>query len=521
MICILAISCLGADSDDSQYLPLRVGKKWVLRSKAIASPMVFEVVSKNGDGYHVRWDNPWIPSELTIVPRDGKFYLSQLTMNGQTAPMPDDTLYWDFTAPKGAKWANKIGKIMVVARDNTVRADNRTYTDVIQIRENNQLWSFAPGVGFVQFGEGQGAFVLDERASNNSLENNEPAPGAPSPSEPPSRHGQFVSGHASSMPLVGLQATIFANEPLTPTTANAHFQMSVDAGITFQGFSATWAKLEPRPGEYKFDEIDFNVGQATRANIPVAYTLSIIDTGMKTVPDYLKNTGWQDPKLQRQLMQLIEAIVPHFKGRLTWVMIGNEIDPYFEKHGDEVRAYATLLGAASARLHSLLPGVQVSHTITFPDLYLENGVLKPLFDQSDFLSLTYYPASSDFRFRDPDTVFADFPAMISAAHGKKILLQEVGYTSSPLNDSSQEKQAKFFENVFGQLRDHSSNFIGANFLFMSDFSDSVVDGLVRYYHLPGADRFRAFLQTLGMFDGEGKPKMSWMVFQQEATRMKQ
>jgi hypothetical protein len=322
------------------------------------------------------------------------------------------------------------------------------------------------------------------------------------------------------MPLIGLQATIFANEPLTPTTANAHFQMAVDAGITFQGFSGTWAKLEPRPGSYKFDEIDFNVGEATRANIPVAYTLSIIDTGMKTVPDNLKNAGWQDQKMQQQLMQLIEAMSPHFKGRLAWVMIGNEIDPYFANHRDEVRAYASLLGAASAKFHSLVPGIQVSHTITFPGLYMENAELKPLFDQSDFLSLTYYPASPDFKFRDPDTALADFPSMISAAHGKKVLLQEVGYTSSPLNDSSQEKQAKFFENVFGQLRDHSSDFIGANFLFMSDFSDSVVDGLVKYYHADGAERFRAFMQTLGMFDREGKPKMSWAVFQREATRMK-
>jgi len=32
---------------------------------------------------------------------------------------------------------------------------------------------------------------------------------------------------------------------------------------------------------------------------------------------------------------VVEAMVPHFNGRLSWVMIGNEIDPYFEKHGDE------------------------------------------------------------------------------------------------------------------------------------------------------------------------------------------
>jgi hypothetical protein len=429
-------------------------------------------------------------------------------------------VYWDFTAPKGAQWSNKIGKMSVLSRENNVQTKEKVFTDVIEIRENNQFWSFAPGVGFVQFGEGDSAFVLDPSASNLVGANTESAAPARSYSEPPPRPIRPADTRAARRPLIGLQATIFANEQLTPATANAHFQRSVDAGITFQGFSATWAKLEPRPGEYRFKEIDFNVGEATRANIPVAYTLSIIDTGMKSVPDWLKNTGWQDAKMQRELLSLIEAMVPHFNGRLSWVMIGNEIDPYFEKHGDEAGAYAALLGAASDKFHALLPGVQVSHTVTFPGLSMESGVLQPLFDRSDFLSLTYYPASSDFRFRDPDTVFTDFPAMIAAARGKKVLLQEVGYSSSPLNDSSQEKQARFFENAFRALRENSADFIGANFLFMSDFSDAVVDGLVRYYHAPGADRFRAFLQTLGMFDGQGNPKKSWAVFEQEATRMK-
>jgi hypothetical protein len=520
ILSILALACFAGDSDSSQYLPLKVGKKWVLRSRAVGMPMVFEVIEKTADGYRVRWDNPWIPSELVIVPKGEKIYLSGLTMNGQSAPMPEGTLYWDFNAAKGAGWANKIGKMVVMARDNTVRTNDKTYTDVIEIRENNQLWSFAPGVGFVQFGEGESAFVLDQSVSNLAGTTTKSANAAPRSIEPAARPSRSASSRIGGRPLIGLQATIFANEALTPATAHAHFQQSVDAGITFLGLSATWAKLEPRPGEYRFNEIDFNIAEAASANIPVAYTLSIIDTGMKTVPDWLKNSGWQDPKMQQELMSLIEAMVPHFKGRLSWVMIGNEIDPYFEKRGDEAAAYATLLGAAAGKFHTLLPGVQVSHTITFHGLSMENGVLKPLFDKSDFLSLTYYPASGDFRFRDPDTAFTDFRAMIAAARGKKILLQEVGYSSSPLNDSSQDRQAKFFENVFSQLQAYSSDFIGANFLFMSDFSDSVVDGLVRYYHAPGAERFRAFLQTLGMFDGQGNPKKSWAIFQQEATNMK-
>jgi hypothetical protein len=433
--------------------------------------------------------------------------------------MPADTLYWDFTAAKGATWKNSIGAMSMVARDKTIKTDDKTYSNVIEIKENNQFWLFAPKVGFVQFGEGGGAFVLDQKASNSPTPASAPAESTPPPANSTAQTAG-LSGHLNHMPLIGVQANIFANEPLTPSTAHAHYLQSVNAGVTFQGFSGTWAKLEPGKGQYHFNEIDFNLGQSASAGLPIAYTLSIIDTGMKTVPNWLKTTKWQDPKMQEQLLALIDAMAPHFKGRLKWVMIGNEIDPYFAGHPDEGAAYAQLFRAASDRFKSLIPGVQVSHNVTFGGLPMESGALKPVFDESDFLSLTYYPASGDFRFRDPSTVSTDFPKMIAAARGKKILLQEVGYASSPLNDSSQEKQAQFYSNVFNALRTHSDKFIGANFLFMSDFSDAVVDDLVKYYSASGAERFRAFLQTLGMFDGQGRPKKSWEVFQQEATKMK-
>jgi hypothetical protein len=49
---------------------------------------------------------------------------------------------------------------------------------------------------------------------------------------------------------------------------------------------------------------------------------------------------------------------------------------------------------------------------------------------------------------------------------------------------------------------------------MSDFSDQQANNFARYYgeNVPGVDRFRAFLKTLGMFDDHGRPKKSWQVF---------
>lgn len=499
----------------SEYLPLTLGKKWVLRSATTEVPIVFEVLDKQGESYRLKFDNPWANSELMITPKSGKYYVTAVTMQGQTASLPDGTVYWDFTAPAGAKWSNQIGTMTVVRRDKIVQAGDRTYNDVVQIhevgRQGSQLyWAFAPGVGFVQFGEGEWAFYLDSSPSR-TVGTKTPASPMPTPT---------TTIRSRGGPLIGLQANIFANEPLTPQTANAHYQTSLEAGITFQAFDQTWAILEPRPGKYDFNELDFQVEQAVRSNVPIAYNVRIVDTGHKSVPGYLQHRGWRDAQMRDRLIALINALVPRFKGRLKWIMIGNEIDPYFAAHPNEAADYSGLFAAGASRFRELVPGVRVSTTVTFDGLRLLDSLLKPLFDQSDFLSVTYYPMNPDFTFRDPDTAGSDFSRMISAAHGKEVILQEVGYASSPLNNSSEEKQARFFENVFRQLAAHRGVIVGANFLFMSDFSDTVVADLARYYNLANAERFKSFLKTLGMFDDKGRPKKSWEVFRQQASRMK-
>jgi hypothetical protein len=201
---------------------------------------------------------------------------------------------------------------------------------------------------------------------------------------------------------------------------------------------------------------------------------------------------------------------------VKYVMIGNEIDAYFNQHRDQVGDYTELFRAAAKKMKQLVPGIPTSATITFDGLSSADSLLKALLDECDFFSVTYYPMKPDFTVRDPGDVARDFPRIIAAARSKPILLQEVGCPSSSLNGSSEEKQAQIFSNVLDELGSRRAQFIGANFFLMSDLSDSVVNTLAQYYKLPNADRFKSFLQTLGMFDSQGRPKKSWEVFRQKA-----
>src|SRR5438445_1601144 len=121
------------------------------------------------------------------------------------------------------------------------------------------------------------------------------------------------------------------------------------------------------------------------------------------------------------------------------------------------------------------------------------GTLSQVARETDYLGLTYYPLSPDFRVRGPENVPSDFAQIFAAAGGNKILMQEIGCPSGGANGSSEDRQAGIYTAVLDQLAKQPQRFIAANFLFMSDFSDSVVDGLAKYYKMPGADRFRSFL----------------------------
>ena len=158
----------GGTQAGKDYLPLSMGQKWVLRNPTQSTPVIFEVVGQENGGFRIRSTTPWGVSEWTLVEQDGKFSMVAYGVGGPMQPLPNKPLYLDFTRPAGSKWSGSLGNLVLVSRTVTVESARRTYHDCVQIRQasgGNLLFTFAKGVGYVQFGEGKSAFVIDESAS--------------------------------------------------------------------------------------------------------------------------------------------------------------------------------------------------------------------------------------------------------------------------------------------------------------------------------------------------------------------
>ena len=156
--------------------------------------------------------------------------------------------------------------------------------------------------------------------------------------------------------------------------------------------------------------------------------------------------------------------------------------------------------------------------MTFAGLTDGGDLLVPLQPYLDFVALTYYPLRPDFRMRDPDRVDADVQRMVEAARGKRILLVEAGYASSPAVDGSDERQAQFVDRMFDAVQARPTEIIGVNFFLLADFSDAFVELTALAFGLPFDANFRNYIGSIGFSDRAGVLKPSWTTF---ATRLRQ
>jgi|GEM_PF-3411767 len=331
---------------------------------------------------------------------------------------------------------------------------------------------------------------------------------------------QLATSQVTPLTYISLTPNPAVHESLTPSTVRARVAEAVEAGMTYLYVAQTWNALEPQPGVYNFAEVDFHIELAAQYNLPVVFNLRLVDTNQRGMPGDVASRPFHEVYTLERLWMLFIHLVPRLQGRAPLMLLGNEIDAYFSQRTQEVQSFRSLLVTATRWLKLLAPGMQVSASVTIEGLPLLGTLLKPVAEVTDFLALTYYPSNPDYTMRHPESVHTDFDRILAAAGNKKVLLQEVGYATSALNNSSNEQQAEFLFNVFVNLIVHAERFWGAHFFLRSDLSSELVELFATYYGIPQDEPFKAYLRTLGLFDARGVPKPGWDIFRALAPYMR-
>jgi len=339
------------------------------------------------------------------------------------------------------------------------------------------------------------------------------------PTAPPAPT-RIIHADATSAPLprgdrlLGIDVTQAADEDFDQA-----FRVARAAGLQFASLSIAWDDLEPRSGEYTADPNWLAIANSYYAaeHVPLALTVSPIDTNRVRLPEDLRGRDFNDPEVIARFERLLDYVftqVPEVD--LTVLAIGNEVDATLGADVEAWEQYTEFVNAAAAHARTARPGLRVGVKLTMSGLAGETlGAARALNEQTDIILVTYYPLRSDFGVRQPSVVPGDFATIASSFPSRPIGFLEVGCPSSERLGSSEALQAEFVRYVFEAWDAHAGQIELLNFTWLTDAPEASVDEWSDYYGLRD-DRFAAYLSSLGLRQSDGTAKVALDVLAAEA-----
>jgi len=283
-------------------------------------------------------------------------------------------------------------------------------------------------------------------------------------------------------------------------------------GVDLLVATIPWDRFETSPGVHETAGLANLIAGARSFGAAVYVNLQTVDTNQRRLPADLSSLAFDDTAVVARLDRAIDALVSVLRDHpIVALSLGNEVDAWFGGHPSEFAAFRALFAREVTRLHAALPGLPIGVSTISPIGNPNAAFGDSLNAIADLAVYTDYPfePGTDFVHRPPASFESDLAAMRDRNPGKPIALQEVGYSSSPTNGSSDSLQAdmvrRFRSAMAGATRDRL--LFGSWFLY-TDLSAAQVDTLIAYYgfETPG---FRAYLGNLGLRHSDGTPKPGW------------
>ncbi len=306
---------------------------------------------------------------------------------------------------------------------------------------------------------------------------------------------------------------IAANPRPIPAPQVADFVAAIDSSLSIgaKGIvqTYTWRELEPDSARLNVLRVIDDIRYARSRGLQVFLGIQVINTVRREMPADIAALPWTDARLQRRFERLLDALAPTL-GDVTYVSIGNEVAGFLRSQG-QWAAYTSFVTQEVASLHRRVPTIKVGVTMEYAEAASQTSVAKALIAVSDVAIFTHYPFELNGFNVAPTTITrSTFDNMITLAGGKPVVIQELGYPASPLNGSSDAKQAAFFTDAIAQWRARGSTVMPFVSLFLlHDFTPQQCSDFGVYYNLPNQPEFIGFLCSIGLRKADGTPRPAW------------
>jgi hypothetical protein len=501
---LCAVWCMSTLAYAQIQVPLTAGSAWTLRSPFMTTPMKLTVEWSDTVGTEtiasVRFDNTFqvysmlLRSDATGVSMDG-FAISGIEMR-----FPEPSALFPISIQKGRAWLGGVGTVTLTDVNLTVTTPLAQYTGCSRYTVafpdgSTQIWTIKPGTGFVQFGDPSWAFSLS--ALNLAPVITKPL-GAP-----------------VNCPALGMSAIPW-NAALTDEQRDGALGIALAAGSKVLTVNAPWSELESAPGVYNFGRIASELRLAAKYNLPAVLTIGTIFSGGPAMPADLVGKSWDDPVIASRFVTMLQSLKSNVPAQTKWLNLGYEVDIFLSQNPSQISPYLSFLTSVKPQAKSIF-GISTGLLFSFDSTRASTATFAQLQGVADHIAFDYYAIGPDFQQRDPAGVPSDILLMDRLAGGRPVVINEAGYSTAALTDSSSQRQTTFFQNIFSSLQQSSGNVVAITAWSLNDMPAAQIESAMTGLAVPPTPAAVAYLGSLGLRDAAGNPKQAWTVFTTSAS----
>jgi hypothetical protein len=500
-VLLCAAWCTGTLANAQTLFPLTTGSAWTLVSPDSPTPMKLTVEWSDTTGGQtlasVRLDSSFptysmlLRSDATGVSMDG------VAVSGIESRFPEPSPLFPVSSQVGKTWTGGVGTVTLTGANLTVTTPLGKYTGcsrytVVFPDGSTQIWTINPAKGFIQFGAPSWAFGLSALTLVKGV--TKPV-GAP-----------------VNCPLLGLSAIPW-NESMTDAQRDAALGVALAAGSKTLTVNAPWSELESAPGVYNFARVASELGLAAKYNLPAVLTIGTIFSGAPAMPADLAAAGksWSDPVVASRFVAMLQSLKSSVPTQTRWLNLGYEVDTYLSQNPGQIAPYLTFLTSVKPQAKSIL-GISTGLVFSFDTTRASTAAYAQLQGVADHIAFDYYAIGPDFQQRDPAGVPSDLWLMNRLASGRPVIINEAGYSTAALTDSSMQRQAAYFQNIFSSLQLSSGNVVALTAWALNDMPAAAIQAALAGLAVQPSPAAIAYLGSLGLRDESGNPKQAWTIF---------
>jgi hypothetical protein len=220
-----------------------------------------------------------------------------------------------------------------------------------------------------------------------------------------------------------------------------------------------WNGVEPEQEKYNWKDTDVLMSLNKNNDLQVTLYFSIINgRTIGPYPTWMGTPGF-GTSLEQKATRTIDAVLTRYDGVIDSVIIGAQLDSYFDDAEGSVGLYKESFNNIYAELKQKHPDVKIGNAFSLNNVLNKNlqNYVAEFAETGDFVAFTYLPVDriNDIT-KTPAEAQADLQKTLELVPNNQIAFFELSWSTSSDINGSEQNQAEFIKLAYDFYRENSS-----------------------------------------------------------------